>query len=198
MKIIQLITTVSLVVIIVFMTNCKKSPVKVDNAESNNAIENEISIHEASLNGQYEAVLQILDAENTNVNARDQEGRTALMYASFNGHYEIAVALIERGADIHLQDLYGRTALMFASTGPYTETVKLLLDHDADPNVTDAEEHYTALMYAAAEGQLEVVRILLDNNADPAMLDADGDDAENFARNNGHVEVAELLAGVKQ
>lgn len=182
-------------------SNSEKSGASANQVESNiiQADENtpEYTIHEASLNGQYDVVMNLL-SEDVNVNATDPVGRTPLMYAAYNGHLEIAKALIDKGATVDMKDLYGRTALMFASTGPYTETVQLLLDHHADPNMTDTEEHFTALMYAAAEGQLEVVKLLLDNNADPAMLDADGDDAETFARNNGHIEVAELLAGARQ
>ena len=41
---------------------------------------------------------------------------------------------------------------------------------------------------------LEVVKLLLENGAEPAMKDIDGDNAETFARQNGHIEVAELLS----
>jgi ankyrin repeat protein len=48
-------------------------------------------------------------------------------------------------------------------------------------------------MTAAAVGQLEVVHLLLDRGADPSVRDVDGDTAPSFARENGHVEVVELL-----
>jgi ankyrin repeat protein len=48
-------------------------------------------------------------------------------------------------------------------------------------------------MTAAAEGQLEVVQLLLDRGADPSLEDADGDTALSFAREKGHLEVADLL-----
>jgi len=156
------------------------------------ATDQNVSIHEAALNGQLDQVTGIL-AEGLDVNTRDQEGRTALMYASYNGHSEIVKKLIEKGAQVNLTDSYGRTALMMASSGPFSATVKLLLDHQADPDLKDTDEHFTALMYAAAEGHLDVVKILLAYRADPALKDADGDDAMTFAIKNGYNEVADLL-----
>jgi hypothetical protein len=156
-----------------------------------------VSIHEAALNGQMNQVKEMLE-KGLDANTRDREGRTALMYASYNGHTEIAKMLIENGALVNLADSYGRTALMMASSGPFPATVKILLDKQADPNIADADEHFTALMYAAAEGHLDVVKILLSYRADPALKDIDGDDAMTFATNNGHKEVASLLKLLKK
>jgi ankyrin repeat protein len=44
-------------------------------------------------------------------------------------------------------------------------------------------------MTAAAEGQVEVVRVLLAYGADPELEDVDGDTAESFAIQNGHLQV---------
>lgn len=155
-----------------------------------------ISIHESALNGQMNRLIEGLEA-GIDVNSRDQEGRTALMYASYNGHTEAIKILIEKGAHVNLADNYGRTALMMASSGPFPATVKMLLDNQADPNMTDSAEHFTALMYAAAEGHLDVVKILLSFRADHTLKDVDGDDAMTFARNNDHNEIVNLLQAIK-
>ena len=91
----------------------------------------------------------------------------------------------------------GRTALLYASTGPFPETVKILLDKGAKPNIIDSDEHFTPLMHAAAEGNLDVVKILLEYEADLSLTDVDGDDAESFARQAGHIQVAEYLQSVR-
>ena len=151
-----------------------------------------VSLFKAALEGDLSKVSEMVQ-QGSDVNQTDQDGRTALMYAAFNGHAEVAKILLAHKTDVNLRDPEGRTALMFASSGPFPETVKLLLDHQADPNIVDFQEHFTALMYAAAEGQLENVKILLGSKADPSLKDIDGDNALTFARNNGHLEVARLL-----
>jgi len=156
-----------------------------------------ISIHEAALKGQVTDVAAHLK-RGVKTDTLDQEGRTPLIYAAFNGNTEIMSILIRNGADVNIADNYGRTALMMASSGPYPMAVKMLLDQKADPNMVDKEDHFTALMYAAAEGQVEVVKILLLYKADPYLKDKDGDDAITFAGNNGHTAVVTLLGSLKK
>jgi ankyrin repeat protein len=151
-----------------------------------------VLFHKAALDGDITAVRQVLSGS-LNIDTLDEDGRTALMYAAFNGHTDIAKILIEKGADINLTDPNKRTALMFASSGPFPETVRILLEHNADPDLTDMPEHFTALMYAAAEGHLNNVRILLTHKANPKLKDIDGDDAATFASNNNHEEIADLI-----
>jgi len=163
-------------------------------AASSPAAEEEM--RQAALEGDGDQVNKLLEA-GTQVNAMDQDGHTALMFAAFNGHSEIVLALLERGAGVSRRDLMGRTALLYASTGPFPETVKILLDNGAEPNIIDSDEHFTPLMHAAAEGNLDVVKILLEYKADLSLKDVDGDDAESFARQAGHIQVAEYLQSVR-
>jgi ankyrin repeat protein len=151
-----------------------------------------IDIYSAALEGDLASVTAALK-NGQKANTADQEGRSALSYAAYNGHTEIMKLLIENGAEVNLTDNAGRTALMMASSGPYPGAVTLLLDKYANPNLTDRVDHFTALMYACSEGQLEVARILLSRGADPSLKDKDGDSAASFAAKNGHKEVADLL-----
>jgi N-sulfoglucosamine sulfohydrolase len=154
------------------------------------------SFFEKAMNGEEAEVMKLLTG-GIDVNIKDEDGRTALMYAAYNGHASLMEKLIAKGAQVNLRDNYGRTALMLASSGPFASAVKLLLENGADPNITDTEEHFSALMYAAAEGQAEVVRLLLKYKADPRLKDVDGDNALTFARNNGHKEVSDLLGSYR-
>lgn len=144
------------------------------------------------MNNDLTSVRTLLE-QGVEVNTLDEDNRSALMYASYEGYADIMETLISHGADPDLLDINGRTALMFAASGPFPEAVSLLLENGADVNVQDTEEHYTALMYAAAEGLLENVKLLIEHGADPLINDIDGDNALVFARNNNHQEVMDFL-----
>lgn len=150
-------------------------------------------VMEAALYGKTGTVGRSL-AQGYDVNSRDPENRTALMYAAFNGQAEIAKMLIDAGADVNAQDSVGTSSLMFAASAPGgTGTVQLLLDNGAEINMTDNNEHFTALMWAAAEGQAENVKLLLKHQADTTLQDVDGDTAESFATKKGHTEIVRIL-----
>ena len=155
------------------------------------AIPFEIAI-QAALEGHVDTVKQALET-GTDPNQVDENGRNMLMVAAFNGHNIIVEHLVHLGTKMDTRDAAGRTALMFASTGPNVPTVQLLLDKKAQVNLVDGEEHWSALMFAAAEGHREVVELLLQHDADLSLQDIDGSTAESFARDNGHIELADYL-----
>lgn len=49
------------------------------------------------------------------INARDDDGRTALMYAVESENLAVVKALVDKGADVNVRDNCGRTALMLAA-----------------------------------------------------------------------------------
>lgn len=156
----------------------------------------EEALRQAALDGNMDQVNSLLE-HGTRVDAPDPEGHTALMFAAFNGHSDIILLLLDQGAALDRRDLMGRTSLLYASTGPFPETVKILLDKGAKPNVVDSDEHFSPLMHAAAEGNMAVVKVLLEHGADLSLKDVDGDDAESFARQAGHQQVADYLHSLR-
>ena len=130
-------------------------------------------------------------ARGADVNARDGDGNTALILASFVGDpknelmrvHPIAFMqlLLKHGADVNLRAGDGETALMRAAQGG-PPAVRLLLDKGARINAqTDAGE--TALMRAVSwecEGpctDLDSVRLLLRRGANPNFVTINGETA---------------------
>lgn len=75
-------------------------------------------------------------------------GYHPLINTAEKGYKEIAILLLERGANINLRNKKGTTALMVAAQKGHTETVILLLDKGADINSKDYDG-WNALMHAA-------------------------------------------------
>ncbi len=153
----------------------------------------ENAFREAALQGELKTVQQAIE-QGVNVDAADEDGRTALQLAAYDGHTDVVRKLLDCDPAVDHLDGAGRTALMYAASGANHETVQLLLEAGAHPDIIDKEEGFTALMFAAAEGQTEVVRSLLKHDADVTLTDIDGDSALDFATQNRHRDVVELLS----
>ncbi len=100
----------------------------------------------------------------SDVNARDEFGRTKLMMAAGDGNVELVKDLLYSGAIVDICDNEGCTALMYGvrhQSNP--EILKILLDHNANFRTT-SESGMSALMYAASENQtFDFVKILIGN-----------------------------------
>jgi ankyrin repeat protein len=88
------------------------------------------SLLDAVYEGDLQRVKSVLD-QGADVNAKDIDGWTALMYASLNGYADIVKYLIDHGADINVKNKYGETALLLASKHDYQDIVALLESHGA-------------------------------------------------------------------
>jgi ankyrin repeat protein len=73
----------------------------------------------------------LLDA-GTPLDARDHDGWTALMWASWSGLTKTAEQLLSRNASLAPADKLGNTALMLAAERGHPEIVKMLLEDGAD------------------------------------------------------------------
>jgi len=65
------------------------------------------------------------------VNAKDNDGQTALYWASCSGRAEVVTLLLDAKADVNTKDNNGQTALYWASYYGHAEVVKLLKQHGA-------------------------------------------------------------------
>ena len=97
----------------------------------------DISLIEAATEGDLDAVKQHI-AAGTDLNQKDPNPAgakaTALGIAAALGHTEVAIALIEGGANVDQRDKDGSTPLHSAAFLCYPKIVQALLDKGADKN----------------------------------------------------------------
>lgn len=93
------------------------------------------------------------------INVKDAEGKTALMWATESCVESTAKLLLENGADIHAQDNEGKTAFMKAVYWENIEMLRTLLDFNADKNMQDNNGN-TAITLAKKYGRRKVIALL--------------------------------------
>lgn len=144
-----------------------------------------MAIQERSL----KAARTLLARPETDVNALNQAGESALMMAALKGDREGLQLLLDRGAKVNQP---GWSPLHYAATGPEPSIVQLLLERGAEidagsPNGT------TPLMMAAQYGSEDSVALLLKHGADPKRRNQLDLGATDFARKAGRAALTKRL-----
>jgi ankyrin repeat protein len=141
-------------------------------------------------------VVDLFIAAGMDVNARNRDGRAAILLAARDGRLNIIDALLAHGAavDRESQGRYedGKTALMFAAQRGHASVVQRLLDAGARVN-SAAYGGKTALMFASEAGHTTVVKRLLAKGADLRFSTDHGWTALLFATDGGYVDVVKEL-----
>ena len=133
--------------------------------------------------------------EGAGVDAKDSNGRTALIIASKGGNKEIVKALLDERANVNAVDKYGKSALMLASEEGHTEIVEALLDNRANVNAVD-KYGKSALMLAYEKSNRNVFSTLLSLYNPDANRQGGNNQNDRPELKNLPKEVAFLLAVV--
>ena len=117
----------------------------------------------ASRYGHYQ-VVELLLSKDPDINLQNNDGVSALMFASGYRCHQIVELLLSKDPDINIQNNDGWTALMLASRYGNHQIVELLLSKDPDINIQN-NNGVSALIFASANGHYQVVELLLNKDA---------------------------------
>jgi ankyrin repeat protein len=150
------------------------------------------ALYEASRLGDNDAVDLLLNKKaNPNIKSKDVLD-TALKASLVNEQPEIAIKLLDAGADPNEIGPYGFTALMVAVHFGDLKLIEKLFEKNVNLD-TKNEGSQTALMIAAEEGKADILKKLLEKNPDTKITDLQGHDVLYIADDSGHPDCAALL-----
>jgi ankyrin repeat protein len=139
-------------------------------------------------NGELEQVRQHLKELGKNPNHKDPWEKSVLMHSAYKGHFDIAVLLLEHGADVNSISNSGRTPLIAAAFGGHVKLVKLFIKHGANLDVQDKRHQMTALHHGINEIRHDhdaeheaCIRALIDAGADMHLVAKNGKTVEHIA-----------------
>jgi len=136
------------------------------------------------------AVIQGLIKKGANVNARSENGETALMSAASSGNISNMECLIKLGADLEARDCSGQTALFRATGKP--AAFRWLLGHHANFKVQD-KDGYQPIHWAVIEKESKCIKWLVEHGADVNARTRDGSTPIAFTTSPSGIKVAEYL-----
>src|SRR4051794_6568423 len=99
----------------------------------------------------------------------EERNETPLIWAISEGYHDIALTLIEAGADLNAQNSDGNTPLLRAACEGRTELASVLIKVGARLD-TQNKDGYSALILAERRGHHEIVESLLHAGADPRLV----------------------------
>ncbi|KAH9089050.1 hypothetical protein Ae201684P_012333 [Aphanomyces euteiches] len=140
--------------------------------------------------------LRDLLADDTNLNFKDETGRTALHWASMRNLMEVVVLLLYFRALVDEADAFGNTPLHLASSYGHLKIVKALLAHGASVTAINSSG-YSPLHEASYSGHFLVVEELLAHGAVPNLAGEKGKTALHLASESSHLETLKILLNAR-
>lgn len=138
--------------------------------------------------GEHNLCVTCLIHSRSNINIRDKNRTTPLMYASKYGKNECVKILIDANADINVINLQNLSALNFACHSGYIDCVNLLLNSKA--NIT--HEIIPSIFCAIHSKNINIFKLLIENGA-PLHSELHGSSPILCAIQYNYIECVKLL-----
>jgi ankyrin repeat protein len=131
--------------------------------------------------------------EEAPINYTDEEGCTALHFATENSHLRIVSKLLGNGAASNQQDsIKMETPLHIACRTGDKDIAEDLLDHGASPNLPDLVDGWSPLHVAARHGNIDILRTLIRHRANTNAQATKGKTALHLLLRHGQAGIEDL------
>lgn len=130
----------------------------------------------------------------TGINARDKNGKTALILAAWRGDLPAVQKLLSKGADVLIVDNLGDNALHYAARQNNTEVLSAILKTPVDKNLKSKSGYKQTPLFTPAEvGNIPVLSMLLQNGCQPNVYDKGKFTPLQWAAQQGKTNAIQLL-----
>ena len=152
------------------------------------------TIFKYAAEGNIEGLKSLLKNNLSLLESKDNNGKTALSFATEKGQTETVKFLIGKGADVNTQSNYGTTPLHYAAFYNYAEVLQILIDNKAK---LDLYSNFipTPISFAASRGNTIIVLMLIENGADVNARNLQNKTPLHFAAEGGYLDCVKFLLG---
>ncbi len=120
-------------------------------------------LHRACERGRLGVVLELLKDEKTKINKPDDDEKTPLIVACFDGNYDVAATLIHAGADLDSMDINDNTPLSISLNNGHYDIAELLLNEGAAVQKNGPWGY--GILHSAISAPLELLNRLVESGA---------------------------------
>ena len=148
----------------------------------------------AAIEGHDNVVHALLSDSQCLVDAKGQDGSTALHYSCRDGHVDIVKSLVKHKADVNARPDHGATPLTLAARHGHDNVVHALLSDSQCLVDAKGQDGYTALHYSCRDGHVDIVKALVNNKANVNARTDSGATPLTLAAINNHANVVHVLS----
>lgn len=151
-------------------------------------------LHRATKEGNFTVVSELLKCGYRSLEAKNQDGQTAVHLASKQGEEAILEKLIASGANVNCRDQHGNTPLHYACQNNLLSIVRILINNGgANVQIRNTNTGWVSLHEAASRGHKEIVEFLLSVGAPNRPRTLKDELPHVLAEGNGYFQCAHLL-----
>lgn len=115
----------------------------------------------ACAGGHYEIAEYLIEEKDADIHAKDKFGRTALVYAVWNGNAKIAALLLDYGITWEVWDLSDNSPMHYACAYGFKECVEVLIKAKSEINALNSWK-LSPLNIAMMKNHTHIVRRMLE------------------------------------
>ncbi|XP_055903201.1 tyrosine-protein kinase Shark [Eupeodes corollae] len=154
-------------------------------------------LHRATQKTNQTVVSELLKCGYRNVDAKNQDGQTAVHLAALYSNEEILKLLLNANVNVNCMDSAGNTPLHYACRTKSASFIRTLIAAKANIQVRNISTGYVPLHDAASHGNLDAVKELIAAHAPHLPRTESGEFPIDLAKEMNRTEVVEFLANYK-